>query len=173
VSGLDSKIAGLLRDTGLTLAVAESCSGGLIAKRITDIPGSSAYFILGVVTYANSAKERVLGVPAELLAQYGAVSPEVAAAMATGVRTLAGSDIGLATTGIAGPTGGSVEKPVGTVFIALASANGCEVFRHCFTGNRESVREATAKAALRLLVNHASSTAMHEGNSLKTLINLC
>lgn len=160
MSGLDGKIAGLFRNSGLTLAVAESCSGGLIAKRITDIPGSSEYFILGVVTYANSAKERVLGVPGELLAKYGAVSSEVAAAMAEGVRTLSGSHIAIATTGIAGPDGGTAEKPVGTVFIAIASAAGCEVFRHRFAGNRERVREATAEAALMLLLDRLTSASI-------------
>lgn len=160
MSGLDLKIAGLFRNSGLTLAVAESCSGGLIAKRITDIPGSSEYFILGVVTYANSAKERVLGVPGELLEKYGAVSHEVAAAMAEGVRTLSGSHIAIATTGIAGPDGGTAEKPVGTVFIAIASAVGCEVFRHRFAGNRESIREATAEAALMLLLNRVPAPLM-------------
>jgi nicotinamide-nucleotide amidase len=153
VNGLDLKVAGLLRDSGLTLAVAESCSGGLIAKRITDIPGSSAYFLLGVVTYANSAKERVLGVPRELIEKQGAVSPEVAAAMATGVRTLSGSHIAIATTGIAGPDGGTAEKPVGTVFIAIATPDGTKAVRHSFTGSREAVREATAEAALLLLSN--------------------
>lgn len=157
---LDGKVAGLFRNAGLTLAVAESCSGGLIAKRITDIPGSSGYFILGVVTYANSAKTRVLGVAAELLEKNGAVSPAVAAAMAKGVRNLAGSDIAIATTGIAGPEGGSAEKPVGTVFIALASAASCEVFRHRFTGDRVSIREATAEAALMLLSNRVPSAGI-------------
>lgn len=153
MSGLDNKVAGLLRDAGITLSVAESCSGGLIAKRLTDIPGSSGYFLLGVVSYANSSKIKVLNVPQALLEQHGAVSSEVARAMAEGVRTLSGSDIALATTGIAGPEGGSAEKPVGTVFIAIASSGGCEVFRHRFEGSREMVREATAEAALALLVN--------------------
>jgi len=153
MSELDRTIAGLLQGSGLTLAVAESCSGGLIAKRLTDIPGSSEYFLLGVVTYANSAKERVIAVPKVLLEQHGAVSSEVAIAMAAGVKALANSDIAIATTGIAGPEGGSPEKPVGTVFIAIASASGCQVVRHRFSGNRQMVREATAEAALLLLLN--------------------
>jgi len=157
MSELDLRVAGLLRGSGLTLAVAESCSGGLLAKRITDIPGSSGYFILGVVTYANSAKEGVLGVPKGLLDQYGAVSSHVAVAMAEGGRTLSGSDISIATTGIAGPEGGTPEKPVGTVFIALTSPRGCRVVRHCFEGNREIVREATAEAALLLLADYLLS----------------
>ena len=150
---LDQKIARLFRDSGATLSVAESCSGGLISKRITDLPGSSGYFNLGVVTYSNSSKERVLGVPHELIEINGAVSSEVALAMAVGVRTLSGSDVTLATTGIAGPEGGTAEKPVGTVFIAIASRDGSEVFMHHFEGNREMVREATAEAALILLLN--------------------
>jgi nicotinamide-nucleotide amidase len=153
VSELDQKIARLFRDSGITLSVAESCSGGLISKRITDLPGSSGYFNLGVVTYSNSSKERVLGVPHELIEIKGAVSNEVALAMAVGVRALSGSDVALATTGIAGPDGGTAEKPVGTVFIAIASQNGSEVFRHHFEGNREVVREATAESALTLLLN--------------------
>jgi nicotinamide-nucleotide amidase len=148
---LDLRVASFLRDSGQTLAVAESCSGGLIAKRITDIPGSSAYFLLGVVTYSNSSKEQVIGVPKELIEKQGAVSSEVAVAMATGVRALSGSHIAIATTGIAGPEGGTPEKPVGTVFIAIASADGSKVFRHFFGGSRETVREATAEAALELL----------------------
>lgn len=151
MSSLDQKIAALLRGSGLTLSVAESCSGGLIAKRITDIPGSSGYFLFGAVTYANSSKERVLGVPLELLETHGAVSSEVASAMAEGVRKLSGSDLGIATTGIAGPDGGTPEKPVGTVFIAIASADGCSVFQHLFNGDRDAIREATSEAALELL----------------------
>jgi nicotinamide-nucleotide amidase len=153
VNELDEKVATLLRASGMTLAVAESCSGGLLAKRLTDIPGSSVYFLLGTVTYADSAKIRVLSVPADTLAFHGAVSAATAAAMAEGVRLLAGSDLSLATTGIAGPDGGTPAKPVGTVYVALAAADGCSVFCHCFTGNREMVREATADAALELLAD--------------------
>lgn len=157
MNGLDLQVAGLLHGSGLTLAVAESCSGGLLAKRLTDIPGSSEYFILGVVSYANSAKEKVLGVPQELLDSYGAVSSQVAAAMAEGVRTLSASDLAIATTGIAGPAGGTPEKPVGTVFIALVTPGGCRAVRHCFAGSREDVREATAEAALQLLADYLLS----------------
>ncbi len=149
--GLDRAVADLLRGSGLTLALAESCSGGLIAKRITDIPGSSEYFLLGAVTYANSAKIGVLGVPEELLLRHGAVSREVAVAMAGGVRGLAGSDLAIATTGIAGPEGGSRDKPVGTVYIALSDASGCQVQRYRFAGGRDEVRELTATTALELL----------------------
>lgn len=153
MSELDESVAVLLRRSGMTLSVAESCSGGLLAKRITDIPGSSTYFLFGAVTYADSAKIRVLSVPADIIAAHGAVSAATATAMAEGVRQLAGSDLALATTGIAGPDGGTADKPVGTVFIAMATADGCYVLSHCFTGNRETVREATAEAALQLLAD--------------------
>jgi nicotinamide-nucleotide amidase len=152
-------VADLLRRSGLTLSLAESCSGGLLAKRITDLPGCSAYFLFGAVTYADSAKRGVLGVPAELLAQYGAVSSEVALAMAGAVRRVAASDLSLATTGIAGPDGGSREKPVGTVYVALAAPGGCQVQRFLFPGNREQVRALTVRAALEMLCDHLEQTA--------------
>lgn len=153
MNDLDLRVAEQLRASGLTLAVAESCSGGLLAKRLTDLPGSSAYFLLGTVTYANSAKIRVLSVPADMLRD-GAVSAATAIAMAQGVRQLAESDLALATTGIAGPDGGTADKPVGTVFIAIAAADTCNVLCHNFIGNRNEVREATAEAALQLLARH-------------------
>ena len=145
---MDDAVAELFRDRCLTLSLAESCSGGLIAKRITDIPGSSRYFCEGAVTYSNAAKTRVLGVPAELLNSSGAVSSECASAMAKGVRLASGSDLGLATTGIAGPDGGSDDKPVGTVFISLAAADGCWTKRFQFSGNRDEIRTLTAWTAL-------------------------
>jgi nicotinamide-nucleotide amidase len=153
-ASLDSRVASLLRKGGFTLALAESCSGGLIAKRITDIPGASAYFLLGLVTYANSAKKRLLGVPAEVLDRCGAVSAETAWAMAIGIQKLAESDIAIATTGIAGPDGGTSAKPVGTVYIAIAAGGDCRVFPFRFNGDRETVRESTADAALDLLFQH-------------------
>lgn len=145
---MDAVVAELFRTHCLTLALAESCSGGLIAKRITDIPGSSAYFHEGVVTYSNAAKSRLLGISADLLNSSGAVSSECAAAMAKGVRMASGSDLGLAVTGIAGPDGGSVEKPVGTVFISLAAADGCWTKRFQFSGSREDIRTLTTWTAL-------------------------
>lgn len=145
---IDTVVARLFRERELTLALAESCTGGLIAKRITDLPGSSAYFSQGIVAYANEAKERLLGVPRELLLNFGAVSREVAEAMANGVRERAGCDLGLAVTGVAGPDGGSEEKPVGTVYIALADAEGCRVERFRFGGSRDKVRIRTAVMAL-------------------------
>lgn len=145
---MDDAVAELFRDRCLTLSLAESCSGGLIAKRITDIPGSSRYFCEGVVTYSNNAKIRVLEVQADILNSCGAVSSECASAMAKGVRLASGSDLGLATTGIAGPDGGSEEKPVGTVFISLAAPDGCWTKRFQFNGNRDEIRTLTAWTAL-------------------------
>jgi nicotinamide-nucleotide amidase len=150
-TGIDEAVAKLFCERGLTLSLAESCSGGLIAKRITDIPGSSRYFLEGVVTYSNAAKMRLLGVSSELLEHCGAVSPECATAMASGVRMASGSDLGLATTGIAGPDGSSVDKPVGTVFISLATADGYRTERLQFSGNRDTVRAKTALTALEWL----------------------
>ncbi len=147
-SSMDETVAELFRDRCLTLSLAESCSGGLVAKRITDIPGSSRYFNEGVVTYSNDAKMRLLGVPAELLNNFGAVSSECASAMAKGVRLASGSDLGLATTGVAGPDGGSDDKPVGTVYISLAAVDGCWTKRFQFGGNRDDIRTLTAWTAL-------------------------
>ncbi len=145
---MDEAVAELFRERCLTLSLAESCTGGLIAKRITDIPGSSRYFCEGVVTYSNNAKQRLLGVPADVLDNCGAVSSECASAMAKGVRTVSGSDMGLSVTGIAGPEGGSDEKPVGTVFISLAAPDGCWTKRFQFSGNRDEIRTLTAWTAL-------------------------
>ena len=145
---MDEAVAELFRDRCLTLSLAESCSGGLIAKRITDIPGSSGYFCEGVVSYSNAAKMRLLGVPADVLNGSGAVSSECASAMAKGIRLASGSDLGLAVTGIAGPQGGSEGKPVGTVYISLAATDGCWTKRFQFNGNRDNIRTLTAWTAL-------------------------
>ncbi|HIJ94552.1 MAG TPA: CinA family nicotinamide mononucleotide deamidase-related protein [Desulfuromonadales bacterium] len=145
---LDDVVAELFRNAGLTLALAESCTGGLIAKRITDSAGSSRYFQQGVVTYSNEAKNRLLGVPTELLAAFGAVSAECASAMSRGVQSVSGSDLGLAVTGVAGPDGGSDEKPVGTVFISLASMESVRTERFQFHGSRDEIRTLTAWTAL-------------------------
>ncbi|HIU32652.1 MAG TPA: competence/damage-inducible protein A [Candidatus Caccousia avistercoris] len=141
-SCLEHTVVGLLAEKGMTLATAESCTGGLIAKRITDVPGASEVFHLGAVTYANEAKERLLGVPAELLEQYGAVSEPVARAMAEGVRRLAGSSIGVGVTGIAGPGGGTPEKPVGLVYIGVCDGTRTLVHR-MDPGVRQKGREWT------------------------------
>lgn len=141
----------LLQQHHLTLAVAESCTGGLLAARITDIPGSSAYFEGGVVVYSYEAKKLILGVPATTLEAYGAVSEETASAMAEGVRHLLGVDLAIAITGIAGPTGATPQKPVGLTYIALASAQGTECRKYLWTGNRWENREQSVRAALELL----------------------
>jgi len=136
---------------GFTLAVAESCTGGLIAERLTEVAGSSAYFMQGVVTYSNESKTRLLGVPAELIATRGAVSAEVAEAMAEGAKERAGTDFGLAVTGIAGPGGGTQEKPVGLVYIALADDAHTEHRRLMLPGDRHLIRWRASQAALDLL----------------------
>jgi nicotinamide-nucleotide amidase len=145
---VDEAIAALFIQQRLTLALAESCTGGMIAQRITSIPGSSRYFMEGAVTYSNAAKTRQLGVDATLLVEKGAVSSEVASAMAKGVRQAAGSDLGLAVTGIAGPDGSTDDKPVGTVFISLAAPDGCWTKRFQFSGSRDEIRTITAWTAL-------------------------
>ncbi len=141
----------LLTDRNLKLAVAESCSGGLICRRITDTPGSSAYFLGGIVSYANSMKTHYLGVSKELLEARGAVSRETAEAMAVGVRTGCVADIALAVTGIAGPDGGTKDKPIGTVYIAIATEEENWVTKFHFRGDREHIREITAQSGLDLI----------------------
>jgi nicotinamide-nucleotide amidase len=145
---IDIVVWRLLKEKGLTLSLAESCTGGLIAKRITDMPGSSAYFAEGAVTYSNAAKTRVLGIPEAVIAEKGAVSSTVAMAMARGIRLRSGSDISVAVTGIAGPDGGTEAKPVGTVYIALADREGCKAKHYRFFGDRERIRSITAFTAL-------------------------
>lgn len=136
---------------GFTLAVAESCTGGLISQRLTEVPGSSVYFMEGVITYSNDAKIRSLGVDSELILRHGAVSSEVAEAMAEGVRRRADTDFGLAVTGIAGPGGGSEEKPVGLVFIALSDDAHTEHRKLMLPGDRHLIRWRASQAALDLL----------------------
>ena len=140
-----------LRRHRQTLAVAESCTGGLMAAHLTDVPGASDVFLGGVVSYSNEAKEQMIDVPHELLVEHGAVSKEVARAMAEGVRARFGSDWGAGITGIAGPTGGTEEKPVGLVFIGLADRAGCKVRRYRFPGDRGWVKEWSCLTALDLL----------------------
>ena len=141
----------LLAAKGLTLAVAESCSGGLVSHRITAVPGSSAYFTGGVVAYSNKLKEAFLGVDPAILKQHGAVSPACVRAMAEGIRARTGADLGLAITGIAGPTGGSDAKPVGTVFFGLATRAGIYDLACRFAGNRGQIQEMSAATALNLV----------------------
>lgn len=148
---LEKVVGDLLRAHGATLATAESCTGGLLAGRLTEVAGSSDYFIEGVVSYANAAKIDLLGVPGELLEQHGAVSEQVAEAMAAGIRARAGTTFGIGITGIAGPGGGSEEKPVGLVYIALADAQESKARRLVFPGDRQFIRSLAVNAALDLV----------------------
>ena len=151
---LESAIGKLFAARGETLALAESCTGGLLAKRLTDRAGSSAFFTEGLVTYSNEAKERLLGVPHELLIEHGAVSEPVARAMAEGVRKTAGTDYGLSVTGVAGPDGGTEEKPVGIVFVGISDAEGTVAERldlSAWRRSREAIRERSANRAFDLL----------------------
>ena len=140
-----------------TLATAESCTGGAVAARVSSVSGSSAYFLGGVVAYANSAKRDILGVPGEMLETLGAVSPECATAMAEGARRLYGATFAVSTTGIAGPTGGTRRKPVGLVYLALAGPDGTTVEGHVFPGDRAAITAAAASRALELLVAAAEA----------------
>jgi putative competence-damage inducible protein len=146
--------AALLREHGATLAVAESCTGGMIASKLVSVPGISAYFIEGAVTYSNDAKIRRLGVRPGTLAAHTAVSAETAREMAEGIRRTSGASLGVATTGIAGPDGRTVEQPVGLVYIALASESGTAVQELRLTGSRERIRNAASLHALNLIRRH-------------------
>jgi len=141
---------------GVTVATAESCTGGLVAARITEVPGASAVFVGGVVSYANEAKRDLLGVPQELLERVGAVSPECAEALAAGARARLKADVAVSVTGIAGPGGGTPQKPVGLVYIGVASSTGVHAERCLFSGDREAVREQSAERALELLAQAVS-----------------
>ena len=153
---LEAVVGDLLVARGLRIGVAESCTGGLIASRLTDIPGSSRYVDQAVVVYANEAKTELLGVPPALLREHGAVSEPVALAMADGIKAKAHAGVGVGVTGIAGPSGGSAEKPVGTVVVAVVTGNERRVRTFRFFGEREQVKFQAAQAALdmvrRLLV---------------------
>lgn len=145
---LESVVGQLLKEQNKKMAVAESCSGGLIAHKLTKVPGSSDYFVGGVVAYSNDLKEQLLGVAGEILQQHGAVSAETARAMAEGARKETGVDLGVSVTGIAGPTGGSEEKPVGTVYMGLATEDMTRDFLYNFSGDRWQVQEKTCQTAL-------------------------
>jgi nicotinamide-nucleotide amidase len=152
---IELEVGRRLRELGRTLSVAESCTGGLLAMRVTEVPGASDYFLGGMVTYSNEAKRALLGVPEEVLAGPGAVSPECARAMALGVKRAFGSDYALSVTGIAGPGGGTPEKPVGLVYIALAGPEGeVEVRELRLKGSRQGNRWSASEEALRLLSDH-------------------
>ena len=161
--GLAERLQDVSLGRGLTLAVAESCTGGLVSDAITDVPGSSAYFLGGIVSYADEAKERQLGVPSEVIASHGAVSAQVARAMAEGVRSRFASAVGAAVTGIAGPDGGSDAKPVGLTYAAVADEDGVDVRRFAWTGDRVANKRSSAEAVLQLLLERAGSLTPADG----------
>ncbi|NIO48015.1 MAG: competence/damage-inducible protein A [Candidatus Aminicenantes bacterium] len=153
---LEEVVGKLLRLNKKTLAVAESCSGGLIGHRLTNVPGSSDYFLQGVVAYSNEAKISALGVSPALIEKYGAVSSQVAEAMAKGIREKARSSLGIGVTGIAGPSGGTPEKPVGLVYTALAWDKGLEFIKNIFLGNRDKIKYQSSQKALDMVRRHLS-----------------
>jgi PncC family amidohydrolase len=154
---LAERLQGICLGSGLTVATSESCTGGLVASIITDVAGSSGYFRGGIVAYADEAKASLLGVPRDVLAAHGAVSAQVARAMATGARERLGVDLVAAVTGIAGPGGGSEAKPVGLTYVAVADAGDVLVRRFVWRGDRHANKVASAGAALELLVERAAA----------------
>ncbi|MEJ6561204.1 MAG: competence/damage-inducible protein A [Akkermansiaceae bacterium] len=150
-SSLEKVVVELLTRTGKTLTTAESCTGGLIASRITDVSGASAAFTHGFVTYSNEAKQQLIGVKAETLEAHGAVSEEVAGEMAAGALQVSGADIAVSITGIAGPTGGTEEKPVGTVCFGIATSKGVETYRECHPRSRADFKDQSSQRALDLV----------------------
>lgn len=154
---LAERLQGLCLGRGLSVALAESCTGGLVASSITAVSGSSGYFLGGVVSYANAAKVALLGVSEAALESHGAVSAQVAKAMAEGARARLGSTLAVSITGVAGPNGGSDEKPVGLTYVGLAGPVAVDVRRFQFAGDREANREAAARAALEWLIEAAET----------------
>lgn len=154
---LAERLQGLCLGRGLTVAVAESCTGGLVATSITSVAGSSGYFLGGVVSYSNEAKQVLLDVPGSTLEAHGAVSAQVARAMAAGAQARFGATLAASVTGVAGPDGGSEEKPVGLTYVALASAGAVEVRRIQLAGDRAGNRDAAARAALEWLIDAAEA----------------
>lgn len=149
----ETRLVALCKERDITLATAESCTGGLVAARITAVPGASAVFLGGVVSYANDVKQSVLGVSPHILEREGAVSNGCAEAMAGGARRLLKADVAVSVTGIAGPDGGTPEKPVGLVFFGVAAKNIMRAERHVFSGDREAIRHQAADHALSLLLH--------------------
>ncbi|GIL13782.1 MAG: hypothetical protein BroJett038_25020 [Chloroflexota bacterium] len=151
---LEARVGHALRAKGWTICTAESCTGGLITHRLTNIPGSSDYVLGGVVAYSNRAKQSLLHVRQGTLIAYGAVSEQTASEMALGARELFGADLAISVTGIAGPDGGSAEKPVGLTYIGLAGPDGLHtVQRHVWEGDREGIKAASAEAALQMVLD--------------------
>lgn len=153
INSLSKQVGDQLRRTGLKLATAESCTGGLLGDMITDVPGSSDYYLGGVVVYANETKDILLNVPSEIILKYGAVSRETVMVMADNARQILGADVSLSISGIAGPAGGTKEKPVGTVWIALSSFRGSKSELFHFSGDRKKIKSLAAQSALRMLLD--------------------
>ena len=147
---LAARLGATLRPTGRMLSTAESCTGGLVAHLLTEIPGSSSYFVGGLVTYADEVKRALADVPETVLSAHGAVSAQVAVAMAEGARRRLGTDLAIAVTGVAGPDGGSEAKPVGLTYVAVADSAGHDVRKHQWDGDRAANKRSSAAAALRL-----------------------
>ena len=157
---LEARVGAVLRARGWTVCAAESCTGGLIMHRLTNIAGSSAYVLGGVVSYSNEAKQKLVGVKEETLKAYGAVSEQTATEMVLGVRALFNTDIAVSVTGIAGPGGGTPEKPVGLTYIGLARRDqAAQVRRHVWRGDREAIKTASANAALEWILQIAENQA--------------
>ena len=153
---IEQKIAKLLTQKQETLAVAESCTGGLLANRLTNIPGSSRFFQFGIVAYANEAKMKLLNLPQKTIRKFGAVSPQVAELMAKRVRKLLKCDFGIGITGIAGPTGATKNKPIGLVYAAISTNKETKSFKFIFKGTRATIKSLAATKALRLLLKFIS-----------------
>lgn len=151
---LAAKVIAVLREKNLSLATAESCTGGGVGKVLTSVPGSSAVYLGGVISYANCIKEQLLQVDCDTLRDHGAVSPQTARQMALGVRTLMHADISVSITGIAGPASDDTQKPVGLVYVGIAAEQGCTVKENHFCGDREAVREQSISAALQMILDH-------------------
>ena len=154
---LAERVGAACRTAGVTLATAESCTGGLVAHLVTEVPGSSDYFRGALVTYADDVKSGLAGVPTGVLAAHGAVSAQTARAMAVGARVALGADVAVSITGIAGPAGGSDEKPVGLTYMAVADASGDDVQRHVWTLDRSGNKRASAAAALALVLDRLTT----------------
>ncbi len=157
---LAERLQGLCLGRRLTVAVAESCTGGLVAAVLTEIPGASGYFRGGVVSYSDDVKSGLLGVPEAMFAAHGAVSAQVARAMAVGARERFGVSLAASVTGIAGPDGGSAEKPVGLTYVGLADAGMADVRRHAWTGDRAANRHESVRAVLRWLIERAETLSV-------------
>lgn len=149
---LAARLQGIAIERGVTVATAESCTGGLVGHSITSVAGSSAYYLGGVISYADAVKVELVGVPRATLDRHGAVSAQAAVAMAEGVRERTGCDVAVAVTGVAGPDGGSAAKPVGLTYVAVAGATGHDVRRHLWSGDRAANKEQSAEAALDMLI---------------------